>query len=37
MAMLFSNVGFEHVDVYGDLDGNPYDQTAKTLVVVGHK
>ena len=37
MATLFSSVGFKYVDVYGDFDGGSYDQTAKTLVVVGHK
>lgn len=34
---LLKRCGFGQVDVYGDLSGSPYDQTAKRLVVVAHK
>jgi len=34
---LLNDCGFNRVDVYGDLEGNPYDHTARQLVVVGYK
>lgn len=37
MITLLKSVGFRKIDVYGDLTGAPYDQTAKRLVVVAHK
>jgi hypothetical protein len=37
LAALFSGAGFSRVDVYGDMEGHPYDETARRLVVVGHK
>ncbi len=37
LSRLLKESGFKSVDVYGDLTGNPYDHTAKRLVVVGYK
>jgi SAM-dependent methyltransferase len=37
IAALLHDCGFNRVDVYGDLEGNPYDHTARMLVVVGYK
>jgi len=37
IAALLHDCGFSRVDVYGDLEGNPYDHTARQLVVVGYK
>jgi cyclopropane fatty-acyl-phospholipid synthase-like methyltransferase len=37
MAKLLSGCGFSQVDIYGSLDGTPYDHTAQRLVVVGSK
>ncbi len=37
LSALLKGVGFRKVNVYGDLTGAPYDQTAKRLVVVAHK
>lgn len=37
IAALLHDCGFNRVDVYGDLEGNPYDHTARQLVVVGYK
>lgn len=37
LCELLKNCGFRQVDVYGDLSGSPYDQTAKRLVLVAHK
>jgi SAM-dependent methyltransferase len=37
IADLLHDCCFNRVDVYGDLEGNPYDQTARQLVVVGYK
>jgi SAM-dependent methyltransferase len=34
---LLKNCGFGKVEIYGDLSGSPYDQTAKRLVMVAHK
>ncbi|MCX7654909.1 MAG: class I SAM-dependent methyltransferase [Treponemataceae bacterium] len=34
---LFSEVGFAHIEVYGGWDLRPYDQDARTLIVVGKK
>ena len=34
---LLKSCGFVKVEVYGDLSGSPYDQTAKRLVLLAHK
>jgi SAM-dependent methyltransferase len=37
IAALLRDCDFSWVDVYGDLEGNPYDHTARQLVTVGYK
>jgi len=37
IAALLRDCGFNRVNVYGDLEGNPYDHTARQLVAVGYK
>ncbi len=37
LSSMLSDCGFANVQVYGDLEGNDYDQAAKRLVVVGTK
>jgi hypothetical protein len=37
LSGLFKDCGFGSVEVYGDLDGAPYDHEAKRLVVVARK
>jgi len=37
IVALLRDCGFNRVDVYGDLEGNPYDHTARQLVTVGYK
>lgn len=37
ISALLTGCGFSQVDIYGDLSGNPYDHTAKRMVVVGRK
>jgi SAM-dependent methyltransferase len=37
LTALLSDGGFASVDIYGDLEGSPYDQTARRLVAVAHK
>jgi SAM-dependent methyltransferase len=37
LSELLKSCGFSKVEIYGDLSGSPYDQTAKRLVVVAHK
>jgi SAM-dependent methyltransferase len=37
LRSLLTECSFTQVDVYGDLAGHPYDQTAKRLVAVAHK
>ena len=37
MVTLLTGCGFSRVDIYGNLDGNPYDHKAQRLIVVGHK
>ncbi len=37
LATLLRTAGFAWVDIYGSLDGTPYDQTATRLVVVAGK
>ena len=37
LAAMVSGVGFKTVEVYGDLEGNPYDINAKRLIVIGTK
>ncbi|MHC4572322.1 MAG: class I SAM-dependent methyltransferase [Planctomycetota bacterium] len=37
LCALLISCGFKQVETYGGVDGSPYDQTAKRLVVVAHK
>jgi SAM-dependent methyltransferase len=37
MITLLTNCGFSRVDIFGDLDGNPYNQKARHLISVGYK
>ncbi|MEF8757234.1 MAG: class I SAM-dependent methyltransferase [Halobacteriales archaeon] len=37
LSELLRNVGFDAVDAYGNLDGDPYDADAEKLVVVAEK
>ena len=37
MVALLTGCGFGQVDIYGNLDGGPYDHKAQRLIVVGHK
>jgi hypothetical protein len=37
LSELLKSCGFGKVEIYGDLNGLSYDQTAKRLVVVAHK
>ncbi|MCP4611536.1 MAG: methyltransferase domain-containing protein [Planctomycetes bacterium] len=37
LSELLKSCGFGKVEIYGDLSGSPYDQTAKRLIVVAHK
>ena len=37
LTSLLEECGFGHLEVYGDVEGGPYDQTARRLVVVAHK
>jgi SAM-dependent methyltransferase len=37
LTHLLNKAGFEQIEVYGDLAGTPYDETAKRLVVVARK
>jgi len=37
LSELLKSCGFGQVEIYGDLNGSPYDQIAKRLVVVAHK
>ena len=37
LSELLKSCGFGKVEIYGDLSGSPYDQTAKRLVIVAHK
>jgi len=37
LASLLGSAGFASVDLYGDLAGGPYDQSAKRLVIVAHR
>jgi SAM-dependent methyltransferase len=37
LAAMFYEAGFDAVSVYGGLDGRPYDQEARRLLVVGRK
>jgi len=37
IVSLLTGCGFGHVDVYGGLDGGPYDHTARRLVTVARK
>lgn len=37
LSCLLRACGFAEVDVFGDLEGHPYDQTARRLVVIAHR
>jgi SAM-dependent methyltransferase len=37
LSSLLTDSGFTSVEVYGSLEGTPYDQNAKRLVIVAHK
>jgi SAM-dependent methyltransferase len=37
IVALLTECGFRNVDIFGDLDGNPYNQNARQLVAVGYK
>ncbi len=37
LSELLKSCGFRQVEIYGDLSGSPYDQTAKRLVVAAYK
>lgn len=37
LIALLNECGFNLIDVYGDLTGEPYDHTAKRLILVAHK
>jgi len=37
LKTLLTDCGFKHVDVYGNLNGDPYDDTAQRLVVAARK
>jgi hypothetical protein len=37
LAALLESCGFASTEVYGSLEGAPYDHTAKRLVVVARK
>ncbi len=37
MVALLTDCGFSKVDVFGDLNGDPYDHTARRMIVVGYK
>lgn len=37
LISMLTTCGFSKTEIYGDLAGNPYDQTAKRLIVVAHK
>lgn len=37
LKVLLLKTGFKNIGIYGDLDGSPYDHTAKWLVMVGEK
>ena len=37
IAALLTGSGFSRADIYGNLDGAPYDHLARRLIAVGHK
>ncbi|UCD08111.1 MAG: class I SAM-dependent methyltransferase [Dehalococcoidales bacterium] len=37
IVALLTDCGFSRVELFGDLDGNPYNQRAKQLITIGHK
>ena len=37
MVDLLTECGFNRVELFGDLDGSPYNQRAKQLITVGYK
>ena len=37
MADLLTACGFQIINAYGDVEGRPYDHTARRLVVVARK
>jgi len=37
LIALLTGCGFSSVDIYGSLDGDPYDHKAQRLIAIGHK
>jgi SAM-dependent methyltransferase len=37
IVALLTECGFSRVDIFGDLDGSPYNQNARQLITVGYK
>jgi SAM-dependent methyltransferase len=37
LKMLLADCGFKRIEVYGNLAGDPYDEKAQRLVMIGHK
>jgi SAM-dependent methyltransferase len=37
MVNLLTDCGFRQVDIFGDLDGNPYNQNARQMITAGYK
>lgn len=37
LKTMMIRAGFDHITLYGDLDGSPYDQEASRLIAVGRK
>ena len=37
LAAMLEESGFKSVDLYGDLEGSPYDQAARRLIAVARK
>jgi len=37
LTALLNECGFNPINVYGDLTGEPYDHTAKRLILAAHK
>jgi hypothetical protein len=37
LSGLLKSCGFGQVEIYGDLSGSPYDQTAKRLILAAYK
>jgi len=37
LTVIMADIGFKNIDAYGDLDGSPYDNKAKIMLVVARK